>query len=328
MNKARRMLSSILVGSAVVAGLGLPQASVANESAGPLRIVVGFPPGGATDIVARILSEQLKDRLNRTVLVENRPGAGGQIATQALKNAPADGSTIMLTIDHSQIIVPLTIAAAGYDPVEDFTPIGGVAQYYNALGVSSTIGVKNMEELKQWLIDNPDKANIGVPAYGSVPQFAVHIISENFDVPVSSVPYKGGAPLVQDLIGGHIPGAVASMTELIEHQRAGRVVILATSGQARNNTMPEIPTFAEVGIEGLDRNPWLAFFGPKGLSPEFVAQFNKALAEVLAEPEIRERLAEMGNEVTTTTSEELREWVVDGTKHWSGVIERAGFVPQ
>src|SRR5690606_29869002 len=98
--------------------------------------------------------------------------------------------------------------------------------------------------------------------------------------PVSSVPYKGGAPLVQDLIGGHIPGAVASMTELIEHQRAGRVVILATSGQARNNTMPEIPTFAEVGIEGLDRNPWLAFFGPKGLSPEFVAQCNKALAEV------------------------------------------------
>src|SRR5690606_33585762 len=161
-NKARRMLSSILVGSAVVAGLGLPQASVANESAGALRIVVDFPAGGATDIVARILSEQLKDRLNRTVLVENRPGAGGQIATQALKNAPADGSTIMLTIDHSQIIVPLTIAAAGYDPVEDFTPIGGVAQYYNALGVSSTIGVKNMEELKQWLIDNPDKANIGV----------------------------------------------------------------------------------------------------------------------------------------------------------------------
>jgi len=315
------------VGAMAAAAIGVPAAHAA-EASGPLRILVGFPPGGATDIVARLLSERLKNLLGRTIIVANRPGAAGQIATQALKNAPADGSTVMLTIDHSQIIVPLTIATAGYDPVNDFTPIGGVAQYYNALGVTSGIGVKNMPQLKEWLAQNPDKVNFGVPAYGSVPQFAVHIIGESFGQELNSVPYKGGAPLVQDLIGGHIPAAIASMTELIEHQRAGRTVILATSGQQRNLTMPDIPTFGEVGVEGLDRNPWLAFFGPKGLSPEFVERFNKALHDVLAQDDIRARLAEMGNEVTPTTPQELQEWVVDGTEHWAGVIKRAGFVPQ
>ncbi len=328
--KSRRTALKGMMAAAVLAlaGAGMPGGVGAGETAGPLRILVGFPPGGATDVVARIIAEQLKNELNRPVLVENRPGAGGQIATQALKNAAPDGSTVMLTIDHSQIIVPLTIAAAGYDPVEDFTPIGGVAQYYNALGVNSALRVNNMEDLKEWLAVNPDKAHIGVPAYGSVPQFAVHIIGETFGLPVSSVPYKGGAPLIQDLIGGHVAGAVASMTELIEHQKAGRVVILATSGQERNKTRPDVPTFAQVGVAGLERNPWLAFFGPKGLSPEFVTQFNEALHRVLAQPAVRNRLEEMGNEVTPTSPEELRAWVVDGTKHWADVIKRAGFVPQ
>lgn len=313
------------LGAALVAGASAQAAS----ASGPLRILVGFPAGGATDIVGRILAEPLSRELGgRTVIVENRAGAGGQIATQYLKNAKPDGNTVMLTIDHSQVIIPLTITTADYDPVEDFTPLGGVAQYYNALGVRGDLGLESVAELREWLIENPEETNIAVPAAGSVPQFAVHLMGESFDIDLNSIPYKGGAPLVQDIVGGHVTGGVASLTDLFEQHNAGRIRVLATSGVDRNKTLPDVPTFAESGVEGIEMNPWLAFFGPAGMSTEFVQEFNGALNAVLAQPEVQTRLAEIGNEVTPTTPEELEQWVIDATAHWGDVIERAGFTPQ
>lgn len=327
MNSRRRVVQTWLAGACAALAFSGP-AAFAAESA-PLRILVGFPAGGATDVVARILAERLRDELGgRPVLVENRAGAGGQIATQTLKSAAPDGNTVMLTIDHSQVVIPLTIASAEYDPVADFTALGGVAQYYNALGVRGDIGVTDMASLKAWLQKNPGQTNIGVPAAGSVPQFAVHLVGESFGVPLNSVPYKGGAPLVQDIVGGHVSGGVASMTDLIEQHKTGRVKILATSGERRNATLPDVPTFAEAGVAGIEMNPWLAFFGPKGMSPEFVQNFNAALNRVLAQPEVKARLAALGNQVSPTTPDELQAWVVNATRHWGDVIQRAGFKPQ
>ena len=280
----------------------------AQGYAGTVRILVAVS-GGATDVVARQIADKLKDTLGQTLIIDNRPGAGGQIAAQALKAAPADGSTVMLSIDHTQVIIPLTLTTAGYDAVKDFTPLAGVAFYYNALAVSSSLNVKTMAELAAGVKANPTLANYGVPAYGSVPQFAGHIIGKSFGVTMNSVPYKGGAPLINDLLAGQIPVGIASLTELIDHHRAGRMRVLATSGTERSTTAPEIPTFHELGLKGIDKNPWLAFFGPKGLPPEFVARFNKAVQTALAQPDLRERLAKIGNEVAPASAAEVQQWV-------------------
>jgi tripartite-type tricarboxylate transporter receptor subunit TctC len=326
MTVIRRRFTTV-AGLALAAAMLLPGQPVhAADYNGTVKVLVGFPPGGATDVIARLLSDKLKDVLNQPVLVDNKGGAGGMIATQQLKASPADGSTVMLTIDHSHVIIPLTFKAPGYDPQKDFTPLAGVATYFNAMAVSSTLNVKTIGEFGAWLKANPGKANFGVPAPGSVPQFAALIAGRALGVanPVV-VPYKGGAPLVQDLLAGQVPAGVSSLTEYIEHHRAGKVVVLAISGTTRARAAPEIPTFQELGLKGIDKNPWLAFVGPKDMPKEFVDRFTRAVATVLRNPEVIERLAKLGNETAYATPDQLQEWISSATAHWAPVIRESGY---
>ena len=314
--------SSVL---AVFLGATALHASAADYT-GPVKVLVGFPPGGATDVVARLLADKLKDVLNQPVLVDNKGGAGGMIATQQLKASPKDGSTIMLTIDHSHVIVPLTFKAPGYDPLKDFTPLAGVASYFNALAVSGTLNVKTLPDFGVWLKANPGKANFGVPAAGSVPQFASLVVGKALGVATPVVvPYRGGAPLVQDLLGGQVTAGVGSLTEYLEHHRTGKFQVLAISGTARSKAAPEIPTFQELGIKGMDKNPWLAFVGPRDMPREFVDRFTRAVAVVLRNPEVVERMAKLGNEINYATPEQLQEWITSATAHWAPVIKDSGY---
>ncbi len=321
----RRTIAAAVAGTLALTAAALAPAVHAADYKGPIHVYVGFPPGGATDVVARMLGDKMKDLMGQTILVENRPGAGGMIATQQLKAAPADGSVVMLTIDHSHVIVPLTFKNPGYDPLKDFTPLAGVAEYYNSMAVASALGVKTMGEFGAWLKAHPSQANYGVPAAGSVPQFAGLLVGKALGTPMVPVPYKGGAPLVQDLLAGQIPAGFSSLTEHIEHHRAGKMVVLAVSGNARPKAAPEIPTFQEQGIKGIDKNPWLAFFGPKGMPQEFVDRFGKAVKTALADPEIAAKLGKMGNEVSYATPAQLQEWVTSATAHWGPVIRESGY---
>jgi tripartite-type tricarboxylate transporter receptor subunit TctC len=313
---------------AVITMAILPGLAVAQQDTRPIRVLVGFPPGGSTDVVTRILTDRLRESLGRPVIVENRPGNGGQVAAIQLKNAPPDGTTLMLSIDHTHVIIPLTFKEPGYEPLKDFTPLGGVAQYYNAMAASSKTGIRNLQELAAWLKANPGQANFGIPAAGSVPQFAGLIVGKALGVDMVPIPYKGGAPLVQDLIGGQIPIGFGSLTEMIDHHRAGRLRLLAVSGTQRARSAPDIPTFQELGLKGIDKNPWLAFFGPAGMPPAFVASFNAALRAALAAPEVRERFAPLGVEPAPTTPAGLREWLEEGLAHWGPVIRESGYVLQ
>lgn len=327
MQSQRRRLFPVIASTLLAVTLAGPgmQATAADYN-GVVKVLVGFPPGGATDVVARLLSDKLKDVLNQPVLVENKGGAGGMIATQQLKASPPDGSTVMLTIDHTHVIIPLTFKAPGYDPAKDFTALAGVANYFNAMGVSATLNVRTVAEFGTWLKANPGKANFGVPAAGSVPQFASLIVGKALGVanPVV-VPYKGGAPLVQDLLAGQIPAGVSSLTEYIEHHRAGKVNVLAISGTTRSKVAPEIPTFQELGLKGIDKNPWLAFVGPRDMPREFVDRFTRAVAVVLRNPEVVERLAKLGNEIAYATPEQAQEWISSATAHWAPVIRESGY---
>jgi tripartite-type tricarboxylate transporter receptor subunit TctC len=325
MTPSRRSLLASAAAAVAGGARPFPRAAHAQDATGPLRILVGFPPGGATDVLARMLGDRLKDVLGQTVLVENRPGAGGMIATQALKGATPDGTTVMLTIDHTHVIVPLTFKAPGYDPARDFTPLAGVASYYNVLAVASSTGVKTMAEFGTWLKANPQQANFGVPAPGSVPQFAGLLVGKALGTRMTPVPYKGGAPLVQDLLGGQVPAAVLSLTETIEHHRAGKMRVLAVSGTKRASSAPEIPTYEEQGIKGLDKNPWTGFFGPRGLPPAFVDRFTKAVQTILADPAMVARLATMGNVADYAAPAALQEWVTSATAHWGPVIRESGW---
>ena len=297
----------------------------AADYAGTVRILVGFPPGGATDVVARIIGEKLRVIMNQPVIVENKPGAGGMIATQQLKAASPDGSTIMLTIDHSHVIIPLTFKSPGYDPLRDFTALAGVASYYNVMALSSTIPAKTPAEFGAWLKANPGKANYGIPAVGSVPQFAGLLVGQSLGTPMVSIPYKGGAPLVQDLLGGQVPAGFLSLTESIEHHRSGKMHVMAVSGTSRAKSAPDIPTFQELGIKGVDKNPWLAFFGPKGMQTEFIDRFGRAVSTALADPEVVEKLSKLGNVATYANSTQLQEWVTSASSHWGPVIKASGF---
>jgi tripartite-type tricarboxylate transporter receptor subunit TctC len=306
----------------------LPALAAAQTDARPIRILVGFPPGGSTDIVARILSDRLRDLLGRPVIVENRPGNGGQVAAIQLKNAAPDGSTVMLTIDHTHVTIPLTFKEPGYDPLKDFTPIVGVAQYYNAMAASAKTGIQSLKGVAGWMKEHPGEHNFGIPAAGSIPQFAGLIVGKSLGVEMLPIPYKGGAPLVQDLIAGQVPIGFGSLTELIEHHRAGRLRVLAVSGTQRAKAAPEIPTFQELGLKGIDKNPWLAFFGPAGLPTAFVVNFNAAVRTAMDAPEAKERFAQIGIEPAPTQPEGLRAWVEDALKHWGPVIRDSGYVLQ
>ena len=291
----------------------------------PIRVLVGFPPGGSTDVVARLLSDKLRDTLGRSVIVENKPGNGGQVAAVQLKGSAPDGTTLMLTIDHTHVIIPLTFKEPGYDPVKDFTPVIGVAQYFNAMAASGASNVKSVQEMSAFVKANPSQANFGIPAPGSVPQFAGLVVAKAMGVTMTPIPYKGGAPLVQDLLGGQVPLGFGSLTEMLDHHRAGKLRVLAVSGTARARSAPEIPTFEELGLKGIDKNPWLAFVGPAGLPPAFVQRFNQAVRAAMDAADVKARFATIGIEPTPTTPEGLRGWIVDATNHWGPVIKESGY---
>jgi len=295
------------------------------QDARPIRVLVGFPPGGSTDIVARLLSDKIRDALGRPVIVENKPGNGGQVAAIQLKGSAPDGTTLMLTIDHTHVIIPLTFKEPGYDPVKDFTPVMGVAQSFNAMAASGASGVKSVKEMGAFLKANPAQANFGVPALGSVPQLAGLVVAKAMGVTMTPIPYKGGAPLVQDLLGGQVPLGFSSLTEMLDHHRAGKLRVLAVSGTQRARSAPEIPTFEELGLKGIDKNPWLAFVGPAGLPAEFVQRFNNAVRAGMEAPEVRARFATIGIEPTPTTPAGLREWITSATAHWGPVIRESGY---
>jgi tripartite-type tricarboxylate transporter receptor subunit TctC len=311
----------------MIISLACSLSALAQDSR-PIRILVGFPPGGSTDIVARIFSDKLREQLNRPVVIENRPGNGGQVAAIQLKNAAPDGTTVMLSIDHTHVTIPLTFKEPGYDPLKDFTPIVGVAQYYNAMAASAKTDIKFLRDIGTWMKANPGQHNFGIPAAGSIPQFAGLIVAKSLGVPMEPIPYKGGAPLVQDLIAGQIPIGFGSLTELIEHHRAGRLRVIAVSGTQRAKAAPEIPTFLELGLKGIDKNPWLAFFGPAGLPPAYVQSFNTAVRKAMDTPEAKERFVTIGIEASPSSPEELRGWVDDALKYWGPVIRDSGYVLQ
>lgn len=330
----RKTLAS-LFGSAVfawmVTGLtlsGAIAAPAAMAQTGAARILVGFPPGGGTDVIARLLAERLKDEMGQAVIVENKPGAGGQLAAQALKAAAPDGLTVMLSHDHTVSIIPLTIRNPGFDPSRDFVAVAGLGTFVNSLALSGRSGIGSFNEYLASVRAAGNKGSVGVPAPASLPEFSVKALADRHKLDLVPVPYRGSAPMIGDMLGGQIMAGTGSIPDFIEHHKTGRLKVVAVMGSQRDKTLPEVPTFAELGIKGFEEVAYYGLFAPAGTPRALLDKWSQALARVLARPDIQERLSAMGITVSHMTGEQLSQRERAYAQAWSQVIRASGFIAQ
>ncbi len=299
------------------------------QNTGAIRLLVGFPAGAGTDAIARTLSEKLKDELGVPVFVENRAGAGGQIAAQTLKTAAADGHTLLLSHDHTISILPLVVKNPGFNPAIDFVPVAGFASFANVLAVSGGTPAKTFDEYIAWVRNQRDgKDTIGIPAPASIPEFLVKMISDKYQLDVQAAPYRGSAPMTADMLGNQISAGIASVPDFIENHKAGKVRILASIGAKRQALLPQVPTFSELGFANLDDLPYYGIFAPVGTPQPVIDRFGLALAKVLAMPEVRQRLTIMGLTVGYEPQGQFSGRVRTYTQSWERIIRTSGFKAQ
>lgn len=324
----RRALRAI--GLALALGASLLGAPAQAQGSGPpVRIIVGFPPGGGTDATARTLADKLKDQLGQAVVVENKAGAGGQIAAQALKAAAPDGTTFFISHDHTISILPLVTKNPGFDPAKDFVPVAGFATFVNAFAVSGGTPARSMSEYITWVrTQRGGKGNVGVPAPASVPEFLVKLIGQKYGLDLAAAPYRGSAPMIGDMLGNQIGAGVGSIPDFIENHKAGKIRVVAVMGNARQAAVPEAPTFAELGLAGFEDVPYYGFFAPAGTPQAGIDRFSGALQKVVALPDVRDQLTRLGLAVGFMPQQQLAERERAYSQAWARIIRASGFQPQ
>jgi tripartite-type tricarboxylate transporter receptor subunit TctC len=302
--------------------------TAAQAQTGPVRILVGFPAGGGTDAIARTLADKLKDQLGVPVVVENKAGAGGQIAAQTLKAAAPDGNTMFLTHDHTISILPQVVKNPGFDPAKDFVPVAGFATFVNALAVSGGTPAKSTAEYVAWVRTQGGKGTLGVPAPASTPEFLVKVLGEKYKLDLVAAPYRGSAPMMADMLGNQIAAGVGSVPDFIENHKAGKIRIVAVLGGSRQAILPDVPTFSELGLGGLEDMPYYGLFAPSGTPKAAIDKVSDALAKVLAQPDVKDHLTAMGLTVGFMNSQQLAKREQAYTQVWAKLIKASGFQAQ
>lgn len=316
-----------LLGAGALAAAASPL--VRAQGGKTLRLLVGFPPGGGTDAIARLLADKLKDELGSAVIVENKAGAGGQLAAQALKAAVPDGSTLFLTHDHTVSILPLVVKTPGFDTEHDFVPVAGFATFANALALSGGTPAKSVAEYVAWVKGaGGGKGAVGIPAPASVPEFLVQVLARKFGLDLVAAPYRGSAPMMTDMLGNQIAAGVGSIPDFIENHRAGKLRVVAVMGAARQAALPDVPTLGELGLAGFEDLPFYGVFAPAGTPKTALDPFAAALNKVLAQGEVKERLTAMGLSVGFMAAAQLGSRERAYTATWSRIIKASGFQPQ
>ncbi len=321
-HRARECLRALAVVSLFSIGSALAQTGK------PIKVLVGFPSGGGTDAIARTLAERLKDELHVPIIVENRPGAGGQIAAQALKAAAPDGTTYLISHDHTISILPLVVKNPGFDPARDFVPVAGFATFVNALALSGGTPANSFKDYIAWVKAQGGKSAVGVPAPASVPEFLVKVIGEKYSIDLVAAPYRGSAPMIGDMLSNQIPAGIGSVPEFVENHRAGKLRVVAVLGGARQAAMPDVPTFAELGLAGFEDVPYYAFFAPAGTPQGEIDRFAAALARVIATPEVKDKLTAWGLTVGVLPQPQLAARERAYSQAWARIIRASGFQPQ
>jgi tripartite-type tricarboxylate transporter receptor subunit TctC len=321
MHARRKFLGAAALG---LLGGSLPM-TVRAQGIETAKIIVGFPPGGTTDVMARKVADKLRGGYARAAIVENRPGAGGQLGVIALKDSPADGSTLLLTPSSMLTIYPNTYKNLQYR-LEDVAPVSLAMYTHHVLSVGPAVpdSVKTIKEFFAWAKANPDKAAYGSPGAGSMPHLIGVLLTKGSAADFRHVAYRGSAPGIQELLGGQIASFLGPVGDVLTHLKAGRVRVLGASGKERDSFLPAVPTMREQGFR-IGLREWYAFFMPARASADAVQRASAALAQAIAQPDVAEFGKQFGLEVQSSAPRALADLLKTDAAEWSGLARETGF---
>jgi tripartite-type tricarboxylate transporter receptor subunit TctC len=327
MSLSRRTLLQTVGAGALLAAGASARAQAALEN---VKIITGFPPGGTSDTICRRVAAKMAPGYGRSVVVENRTGAGGQIAIQAVRTMAPDGATILQTPMSMLGIYPHIYRRLPYDPVADLTPVtlGCTFDFGFAVGPAVPASVRNIAEFLAWCKANPAQANFGSPAAGSVPHFIGVLLGRSAGVDLKHVPYRGTQPAILEMIGGQIQAVSGPVGEFTQHVAAGKCRLLASTGATRSRFAPDTPTMVEQGLRDMSFSEWFGFYLPARASAEVVQRANTALRAALADKETVDGLAVMGLEAKSSTPAELAALLKADTERWGPIVKSIGFTAE
>jgi tripartite-type tricarboxylate transporter receptor subunit TctC len=319
----------VLLGSAAAllsAELSTDSSAYGQAIGKPVHLIVGFPAGGGTDVIARIVAEKIKGTYAATAIVENRPGAAARIAIDYVKNAEPDGSIILFTPDFPMTVYPHSFKTLNYDPLKHFIPVSPAAKsaLTYCIGPAVPQHVRTLADFLEWCRSNPNNATFATTAAGGTPHFTGVMLAEAARVSMTPVHYKGGAPALQDLIGGHVTSSINPISETLPFAKSGSIRILAVSGPRRSSFLPDVPTIREAGYD-VTVEAWLGAFVPAKTPVDIVKALNTALRDTVRSPDTIEKLATFGNEPAYQSPEEFSATIQAELARWAPVVRASGF---
>ena len=323
-NRTCSIARAAVLCAAAMLGLGSAPAALAQAyPSKTLKILVGFAPGGAMDIVARTVGQKMAPSLGQAVVIENKPGAASNIAIRQLIESPPDGYTVML-VANGLTANPLLYTQQPFDPSADVTPISLVARLPVVIAANPKSEVATLAKLVEISKAKPGSLNYGSPGNGSTPHLAVELFARGAGIQLTHIPYKGGKPAIADVLGGQLPLVAVNAVEVQPLWKDGKLKVLAALSAQRVATMPDVPTIAESGYPGFEANVWHAFIAPKGTPPAIVEKLRAEIHKALADPEVKERLANLGAEVAPSTPQELAALVRTEHERYAKLVREAG----
>jgi tripartite-type tricarboxylate transporter receptor subunit TctC len=307
-----------------VALIAAPATQAADFPTKPVTLVIGFAPGGPSDVMARIITKKMEEVFKQTVIIENRPGAGGSIAGTAVARAAPDGYTIMLGTGSLLAINVSLYKNLGYDPTKDFEPITLVGVQTNVLYTHPSVPAKTLAEFIAYAKANPGKLSFGSGGIGTPAHLAGELLKIRAKIDYTHVPFRGTGPALQSVIGNHVPTAFNPPSPLIAHLKAGTIKAIAITTLQRTAALPDTPTIAESGFPGFDAATWHAFVAPAGTPKEAMAVLQRAAREALNDPGTRKALTDLGIDVVNSSPEELRDYIKSEIPKWAEVVKASG----
>jgi tripartite-type tricarboxylate transporter receptor subunit TctC len=321
-----RPIARLLLGASIIA-LTPALAAAQGFPTKPVRFIVGFPPGGATDLVARIIQPKMSAALGKQVVVENRPGASGIIGTDLIARAEPDGHTIGMVHIGSMVISP-AIQKVPYDVHKDFAPLTQLVSLQNIIVVNPTLAAKTLKDYIALAKSRPGDMLFGTSGTGSPGHLAGVLMEQMAGIRLTHVPYKGGGPLITDIIAGHVPSSFSVISTALPHVRSGRIRAIAVTGARRAEAATDIPTVAESGLKGYAATNWYGMVAPAGTPAPVIERLNREIVAALKSPEVIQQLKDRGIETAPTTPAEFGQFIRAEEKKWVPVIKRANIKPQ
>jgi len=298
--------------------------SAQNYPARPVRLIVAFTPGGTTDITARLIADSMRRTLGEVVAVENKPGANGAIAAQYVAQADADGYTLFFTTVGAVAINPAFRRDLAYDPLKDFAAVGKAAVNSPVLVVNAAMKANSARELAALARKKPGTITIGITGRGAMSDLALQLFEAAAGIQLQSVPYRGAAQAITDMLAGHLDGLVGDVPTVMAQVQAGRLKALATASNERSDIFPDVPTFAEEGFAGAAGDNWAGVLAPAGTPPPAIAKFNATMIAALNDPQLRARLRDIGTTPAPSSPQEFSDFLRAEIARWDQVIREKG----